>query len=613
MNLKNVSFKTKTNTVFVIIITLFIVSLTISYTAMNTLTKEYDRTLKEEMGVHTDIKNLAILMLQARRNEKDFILRKKEKYVKQHKETTDKMLATLNKDHEIFAQVASEEVYALAVKDITHYNQEFTDLVRRYRDEGDSKTGIRGKMRSHAHNIEKNIKKWNLSPEFTIQLLNMRRREKDYLLRRDPKYLAKAKNDASKLRKLLNNSDLTTDESNVIRKDLSAYLSLFNEAIINYDYIVKDIASFRKDIHHFEGYLKETDKKITQMIFDKTEELHALKENRLALLVVISLISITAILFVALFLTKVANKFTVLANNLKGTSDATTSCSTDVKGASHRVSEATVQQASAIQETVATLDEIRAMVNKSVNNANESATCANNSHQIATEGKGTVKQVIGAIGDISDANKQIMTQMNQNNDQLENIVKIITEISSKTSIINDIVFQTKLLSFNASVEAARAGEHGKGFAVVAEEIGSLAQMSGTASMEIEEMLGESVQKVQEISDQTKENVTKLTVLGKEKTENAVLVANQCDQKLDEIVVNAEEVKTMVNEINHAAKEQAVGVGNIAEAMNELDQATHVNSDIATQTSDLSIKLDGEAENLKDVVLQLEVEILGETA
>jgi methyl-accepting chemotaxis protein len=86
--------------------------------------------------------------------------------------------------------------------------------------------------------------------------------------------------------------------------------------------------------------------------------------------------------------------------------------------------------------------------------------------------------------------------MNKSNDEISSIVKVIAEIGDKTKVINDIVFQTKLLSFNASVEAARAGEQGKGFAVVAEEVGNLATMSGKAAEEISSMLGDSMGKVE---------------------------------------------------------------------------------------------------------------------
>lgn len=67
-----------------------------------------------------------------------------------------------------------------------------------------------------------------------------------------------------------------------------------------------------------------------------------------------------------------------------------------------------------------------------------------------------------AIGEISESNNRILQQVEDSNQKITDIVKVINEIGTKTKVINDIVFQTKLLSFNASVEAARAGEHGKG-------------------------------------------------------------------------------------------------------------------------------------------------------
>ena len=72
-----------------------------------------------------------------------------------------------------------------------------------------------------------------------------------------------------------------------------------------------------------------------------------------------------------------------------------------------------------------------------------------------------------------------------------------------------IVFQTKLLSFNASVEAARAGEYGKGFSVVAEEVGNLAQMSGIAAKDISALLQSSVKKVEQIATESKTKIDRL--------------------------------------------------------------------------------------------------------
>src|SRR3954468_23516662 len=87
-----------------------------------------------------------------------------------------------------------------------------------------------------------------------------------------------------------------------------------------------------------------------------------------------------------------------------------------------------------------------------------------------------------------------MAAIKESNDLLNDLKTSFQAIQNKTRVINDIVFKTKLLSFNASIEAARAGQYGKGFSVVAEEVGRLAQTSGKAAKEIEALLSESRKK-----------------------------------------------------------------------------------------------------------------------
>ncbi len=100
-----------------------------------------------------------------------------------------------------------------------------------------------------------------------------------------------------------------------------------------------------------------------------------------------------------------------------------------------------------------------------------------------------------------------MDEISQANTKLQSIVSLIEEIRNKTKVINDIVFETRLLSFNASIEAARAGVHGKGFAVVAEEVGKLASMSGKAADEIRALLETSTQEVDRAVKQTSDRVS----------------------------------------------------------------------------------------------------------
>ncbi|AUN98359.1 hypothetical protein C0V70_09630 [Bacteriovorax stolpii] len=297
-------------------------------------------------------------------------------------------------------------------------------------------------------------------------------------------------------------------------------------------------------------------------------------------------------------------------DKLKEITTATRNSSTELEGISHEVSSSANEQAASIQETVATLDEITSQVNTTVDSVANSTKKSEESLSIATEGKQVVDEMIGSMEAIGKSNQDIMEEIARGNERIGGIVKIINEISEKTKVINDIVFQTKLLSFNASVEAARAGEHGKGFAVVAEEVGKLAQVSGKASTEIADILGDSIVKVNSVIEETNRNVKTLTEAGSLKVEDGMKVAARCGTVLEDIVTNATVVKNMLNEISIASKEQAEGVRNIAAAMNQLDQATLNNNKAAAQSSENAKHLSTHANSLQIAVTDLETEIFG---
>jgi methyl-accepting chemotaxis protein len=177
-------------------------------------------------------------------------------------------------------------------------------------------------------------------------------------------------------------------------------------------------------------------------------------------------------------------------------------------------------------------------------------------------------------------------------------------------MINDIVFQTKLLSFNASVEAARAGEHGKGFVVVAEEVGNLARMSGTVAREISTKLTESQSEVARIIQRTTENMKRLIDDTSASVERGSKIAVDCHRVLHEAVRHAEEVKHNMTAVASAAKEQAEGVQNITTAMNDLDSTTHLQADIAHVVSQTATQLTKHAKAIHQSVMILETEING---
>ncbi len=310
------------------------------------------------------------------------------------------------------------------------------------------------------------------------------------------------------------------------------------------------------------------------------------------------------------FATKVSNSISQVARQLAANADQVSEASAQIASSSQELSQASTEQASSLEETAASLEQITAMIAKASDSAEATATSSSESHKKAEEGRSGVDQMLNSMDEISQSNEAILTQIAESNRQMTDIVKVIQEIGSKTKVINEIVFQTKLLSFNASVEAARAGEHGKGFAVVAEEVGNLAQMSGNAAKEITELLDGSISRVEKIVEDTKSKVESLAQKGKEKVELGVVVAKQCSDLLNEIVQNVSRVSGLSQEISQANKEQAQGVSEINKAMSQLDTVTQQNAATSEETASAAEELSAQSESLKASVVELAAVISG---
>lgn len=345
---------------------------------------------------------------------------------------------------------------------------------------------------------------------------------------------------------------------------------------------------------------------------DATEELDKLIQNRIEYhhssktrAALFSILCLLGALSVAVyFMRNLIGQVRSIVTVLDATSAHIASASVQSATSSTDLSESSTEQAASLQETMASVEEIAAMVSQNAESAQKTRDSVETNRSVAEGGSKNVTEMLGAIHEIKTTNEQILGQMEEGNREFGEIVKIITEIGQKTTVINEIVFQTKLLSFNASVEAARAGEHGKGFAVVAEEVGNLAQMSGNAAQEITNMLSESIKKVNAIVESSRVKVERLVEIGKDKVAQGESTAARCSEALKQITENARLVANMVGEITHASKEQDQGIQEINKAISQLDQVTQRNSTVAQQSADQSNQLRLQSQELAKAVESL---------
>jgi methyl-accepting chemotaxis protein len=323
-------------------------------------------------------------------------------------------------------------------------------------------------------------------------------------------------------------------------------------------------------------------------------------------------VSIAVILFGALFGMTVGYRFASrlafvileVARDLSQGAIHVGQASQNVASTSEELSASSAEQSAAVQQIAASVEEVSAMVTKNADHAKRSQEASNSSSSATERGKQVVERLVQSMQEIGTCNQEITQQIEKSNQEISEIVKVIEAIGHKTKVINDIVFQTKLLSFNASVEAARAGDRGKGFAVVAEEVGNLAQMSGHAAKEISGMLEESIKKVEEIVDHTRSRVEVLIQSAKQRVEAGSSTALECAEVLQEVVVKVNEVKEMSVEISSASSEQSRGIQEIASAMRQIEQVTQQNTTATQESAASAQELASQVESVKKMVQTL---------
>jgi hypothetical protein len=165
---------------------------------------------------------------------------------------------------------------------------------------------------------------------------------------------------------------------------------------------------------------------------------------------------------------------------------------------------------------------------------------------------------------------------------MEDIKRASANIAAINKTIEEIAFQTNILALNAAVEAARAGEAGAGFAVVAEEVRALAQRSATAAKETASKIEDSIRK----------------------SEHGALMSQRVSGNLTEILDKVLKLDLLVKDITSGSKEQAEGIIQVNQAINQLDKVTQENAATAEETASASTELRMSSDQLDSTITQM---------
>lgn len=282
----------------------------------------------------------------------------------------------------------------------------------------------------------------------------------------------------------------------------------------------------------------------------------------------------------------------------------------EIKRITSNLSSGMSQQSSALNESAAALEEISSMVAKTDDSAKNLLSVSQESREKATQGQGAFQNSVNAITALRGDLVKMLEDLLKSNERVLDIQRVISEIAQKTSVINDIVFQTKLLSFNASVEAARAGDAGKGFAVVAEEVGNLAAQSGRAAIEINQMIEESAHHVKTIVEQTTQKTNTVIVTAKEKLEASVNTLSLAADAMKLVVLGAQTVGVQANEISDAVAESTKGIGEVNRAVLLLQKTSENILDATQKGNNVVDELGNCSSNLHQIADRLGLMIRG---
>ena len=252
-----------------------------------------------------------------------------------------------------------------------------------------------------------------------------------------------------------------------------------------------------------------------------------------------------------------------MTGNIQEAADAIDVAANEIRLGNVDLSARTESQAAGLEETAAAMEEITSTVRLNADNATEGNRVASQASQMATQSGGAVASAVNTMNDIRNSSSRM--------------VEII-------GVIESIAFQTNILALNAAVEAARAGEQGRGFAVVASEVRTLAQRSASAAADIKQLIDTSVERIAMGNDQ-------ITVAG---------------DSVTGLMQSIKDVALIMDEITSASQEQSVGIGQIDQAIRQIDDTTQQNAALVQEATAAAQSLAEQSARLKQVVARFRV-------
>jgi len=559
-------------------------------------------------------------MLTLRRHEKDFIARKDLKYLAKFDKTSVSMDSTLSNIEQALHEVDIEEKHTKELKNnIQSYKQQFATLVKQQQTIGlHAEDGLYGSLRSEVHQIESLLTKQEESLSLTTDvnslmrtMLMLRRHEKDFMLRRNMKYVDKFDKRITIMQSKIDLSKLPNSFKQKAKAALENYNQQFLELVDGektFGLTSKEgiHGEMRNTIHQAEKTLKKfhqfSEENVEQYLKNKTI-IDILVGLCLILITISSLILIARgismritglsqlmtiaakdknlslraessghdeISSMAKIYNEMMSEFNMLMTEVKDSSLALAQAAKELKSSSEETQLGVNRQLNDGEQVVAAMTQVSTSVSEVANKASEAAIASSATDQASLKGQQLVI-------DNRQSFEKLVIEIEKSGDIITNLS---TESNNIEAMLNDIrsnAEQTNLLALNAAIEAARAGEQGRGFAVVADEVRTLAQRAASSTLEIENV----VTRLQSLADDAVITMN----LGKTQAEESSKNTNNVELALNDIKQSTETIDHMNRDIATASEQQSVVAQDINQNLKSIVQVAH---HTATLTDNISV-------------------------